>query len=497
MRFRFLISNWTLAVLLLLVAEGQARAADAMLAKLLDNQTIGRVSMSVHAVRLSDGHTLYEKNPDTLVSPASVTKVLTAAAAISRFGPAHTFKTKFYHTGSRKGDKILGSLVVVGDGDPFLVSEKLWQLAADLRNMGIREFKGDLIVDNSLFAGDQRDESRQVGSKATRNAYDAPVTAFGVNFNSMAVMVAPGEVGKPAYVELDPYPLRHVSLENAVVTNTGKSGRSLDVKRTSKPGKQADIVSVSGTIASNAAPQKIYRSVGDANRAAGEYLMAFLKHEGIRIGGDVKEGRKPQDAELLYTLDSYEMRRIVQGLNVFSNNYIGDMLVKRLGAAYPQKGLAMAPGSGSYENGIAAIENFLRKDVGVKGEMTLLNGSGLATENRLTARQVTAVLAHMERHWEYFPDFLASLPANGQDGTLKRRFTNGDITEFKGQFRAKSGTLSEPIAVSGLAGYFRHPRHGVVAFCMIDNGREGGAQPSLTDLRDRQDRVLVAFVNEL
>jgi D-alanyl-D-alanine carboxypeptidase/D-alanyl-D-alanine-endopeptidase (penicillin-binding protein 4) len=63
--------------------------------------------------------------------------------------------------------------------------------------------------------------------------------------------------------------------------------------------------------------------------------------------------------------------------------------------------------------------------------------------------------------------------------------------------RAKTGTLSEPIAVSGLAGYFHHPKQGMVAFCILENGSKGGAQPAITDLRDRQDRVVVALMNDL
>jgi D-alanyl-D-alanine carboxypeptidase/D-alanyl-D-alanine-endopeptidase (penicillin-binding protein 4) len=457
-----------------------------------------KVVQSVHLVRLSDGKTVYERNADLLVTPASVTKVLTTAAALTRFGPAHSIKTPLYYTGVRKNERVSGDLIIVGSGDPFIVSEKLWQLAADIRNLGIREFRGDLILDNGLFAGAGRDHSRLEGKRASRNAYDAPVSAFGVNFNTFALAIAPGEApGRPAYVSIDPYPLRHVALENNVKTSNGKAAKSIDVKRSGAGGKDAERIVATGSISPDTGMQKIYRSIGDHVRASGEYVKAFLKNEGVVVTGNVREGSKPADATPLLEVDGYEMRRIVQGLNTFSNNYIADVLVKRLGASFPRRGKPNEPGSGSYENGIAVIEEFLRKDVGIKTDFTLLNGSGLATENRLTARQVTQVLQYMERHMEVFPDFIASLPATGWDGTLRRRFGKGDTESFKGQFRAKTGTLSEPISVSGLAGYFRHPKHGLVAFALIENGSEGQAQPSIMDLRDRQDKVLVAFMSEL
>ena len=98
---------------------------------------------------------------------------------------------------------------------------------------------------------------------------------------------------------------------------------------------------------------------------------------------------------------------------------------------------------------------------------------------------------------EVFPEFLASLPATGWDGTLKKRFGKGDAVELKGLIRAKTGTLTEPIAVSAIAGYFRHPKHGMVAFCILENGKDGSSQPAVADLRDQQDQVLTAFMNLL
>jgi D-alanyl-D-alanine carboxypeptidase/D-alanyl-D-alanine-endopeptidase (penicillin-binding protein 4) len=98
------------------------------------------------------------------------------------------------------------------------------------------------------------------------------------------------------------------------------------------------------------------------------------------------------------------------------------------------------------------------------------------------------VLNYMESRGELFPDFLASLPANGWDGTLRKRINRDD--DMAGQIHAKSGTLTEPITVASLAGYFRHPKEGWVSFVMIGNGREGKGQPGLQDLRNLQDDVL-------
>ncbi len=479
------------------VAAKKGKADNEAIDKIFDVKGVGS-TQTVLVVRLSDGKTLYEKDPDALLAPASVTKVVTAAAVLARFTPVHTFKTPLYHSGVRRNEKVMGDLIVVGDGDPYLVSEKLWQMAADLKNMGIREFTGDLIVDNTLFGGEGRDESRKFGQKSSTNAYDAPVSALGVNFNTFAVAVAPAEaVGKPALVSIDPYPLRGVAIDNDVKTTKAKGTKSLAIKRVSSGGKDGEKLVASGTISSDMPIQKIYRSVGDYAHVSGEYIKAFLKQEGVVVRGAVKEGHKPADATLLYEIESYDLRKIVAGLMNFSNNYVADTLVKRLGAAYPRKGSPDAPGAGTFDNGMAAITDFLRKDVGIKTPFTLNNGSGLDAENRLSARQITEVLAYMEHHMEVFPEFLGSLPATGWDGTLKKRFGKAETEGLKGLVRAKTGTLTDPVSVAGLAGYFRHPKHGLVAFCILENGKQDAAQPAITDLRDRQDKVVVAFMNEI
>ncbi len=65
-------------------------------------------------VDLADGRQVWQEGADRLVTPASTTKLLTAAAVLSAFGPEHTFTTRVVRGAMR------GSLVLVGGGDPLL-----------------------------------------------------------------------------------------------------------------------------------------------------------------------------------------------------------------------------------------------------------------------------------------------------------------------------------------------------------------------------------------
>lgn len=436
--------------------------------------------------RLSDGKVLYEKNADQLLSPASVTKIITSATALSHFGPAFSFKTPLYHTGHVAGGHLKGDLFIQGNGDPFLVSEILWQAAIDLRHLGIKAIDGDVVIDTSLFDDEDRDQSRAVGAARSTHAYDAPVSAFAVNFNTVAVAVAPTAKGSNAILSTTPFPMNSVKLAGRVMTTSG-SADSVSASRTSLSGGGISL-NVSGSIGEEAPIKKVYRSVSSPMISAGDYFRGFLDDVGIRIKGKTRKGNVAKNANLVYEIQGYEMRKIVAGLNTFSNNFIADMLTKRLGAAFPSKGEPDLPGSGTLTNGVQVLTKFLRDEVGIKSNFTLLNGSGLSTENRLSARQIVTVLQWMERQGELFPDFLGSLPANGWDGTLKKRMKKADT--LAGMIRAKSGTLTEPITVAGMAGYFRHPTEGWVSFVMLGNGHEGGGQPGLLDVRNLQDETL-------
>lgn len=453
-------------------------------------------SSGVSVVRVRDGKKLFSYDGGKLLSPASVTKLVTAGAALKLWGADHTFSTKFYYVGRRSGETIYGDLYIKGDGDPYLVSEKLWQMAADLKNMGIRKITGDIVLDQSLFDGVQRDKSRLAGQKSSRNAYDAPVSAFGVNFNTFEVMVVPSEkLGSKALVSLSPYPVRSVTLQNQVKTVAKTANQRPSVKRQSTDGGGSLLVS-SGGIPLESSPQKIYRSVTDPGLSSGEIVRAFLAKEDVVVAGKTRQADLPPSAILLYTLPSYPVSKIVKGLNVFSNNYIADVLVKRMGAAFNKKSRADEPGSGTYEAGVSVLSDFLGQKIGQKN-FVLKNGSGLSTENRLPADLLSALLVSMSSELESFPEFLSSLPTSGVDGTLRSRFSSPLTKHLQGRIRAKTGTLTSPVSVSSLSGYVSHQEHGLLAFSIIQNGLAGKTQPAISELRLSQEKMLVAMLSSL
>ncbi len=448
-----------------------------------------RHQQSILFQRLSDGKIIFAANPDNLLIPASISKLIIAAAALKNFTPAHRFNTIIYHSGRREGAKIHGNLYFKGDGDPMLINEKLWQMAADLHHMGIRSITGDIVIDATVFDRKEFDVSRGRSKYISSNAYNAPVSGMGVNFNTFPIAIAPAPSAKsPALMNIDPFPINGITLKNRIST-IARGVKRLKITR-SFNGK-ATTVSGRGAIPIDNELTKVYRAVSDPTLSGGEIIRSFLQNAGISVAGTVREGKTPTKLAPLYVIESYEMSRIISGLNKYSNNYIADVLLKNLGAnfSHPQRKVV-----GTFANGLDVISSFLDKNIKVTPGYKLYNGSGLDPRNQLSARQVVKVLQYMFRHMDVFPEFLASLPAAGWDGTLEDRFQKNTVQKLQGMVRAKTGSLSQPVVVSSLAGYLGHPEHGMIAFAIIENGIAREPQPSILDFRARQDLALQKIV---
>ena len=478
-----------IAVCLLFFVSSRATADNEQSAQELFTRNPSQALLrSALFLRIRDGQILYQADADKALTPASVTKILTAATCLKKFSPSYQFKTELFYTGIKKDQTIHGDLIVKGSGDPFLTNEKIWQLAADLRHMGLRIIRGNIVIDNSLFVDETRDNSRLSGLTHSTHAYDAPISAFGLNFNTFALAIAPNsKIGQKALIGMDPYDIPNISIINNMRTVATTTSAKPQVSRLSPQNDRATIV-LDGLVSIDGPLRKVYRSTSDPVWSSGEQLKSFLKREGIDVQGKIIQSSRPlKDAKLLYTLEGNDLAYIVKGLNHYSNNFIADMLVKSLGAYFGK--------DGSITEGIEVIQKFLKDDVGISPSPILKNGSGLDHDNQISAAQLVKTLQYMHDHPDVFPEFYASLPMASRDGTMEKRFRSKDSSQWASSVRAKTGTLTEPVTVSSLAGYLYHPKHGLVAFAIIHNGVPKEAQPDLGELHQIEDRAITRLFN--
>jgi D-alanyl-D-alanine carboxypeptidase/D-alanyl-D-alanine-endopeptidase (penicillin-binding protein 4) len=94
------------------------------------------------------------------MNPASSIKLVTAYAALELLGPAYQWVTEAQTAGALSNGVLEGDLVLKGRGDPKLTLENFWLLLRGLRGRGLREIRGDLVLDRSYFAATDHDPAR-------------------------------------------------------------------------------------------------------------------------------------------------------------------------------------------------------------------------------------------------------------------------------------------------------------------------------------------------
>ena len=409
-----------------------------------------------------DGRVLYARDPDRALVPASNQKILTALAVLSALGPTHRFTTEIFSDAPPDSDGGVGWLAIRGGGDPALTSEDLWRLSADLRRLGVRRVRGDLLLDDTAFDDERWHPS---WGPISARAYHAPVGALSVNYGAFAAVVAPGPAsGTPVRVTIDP-PVPFLRLSNRA--NTGPIGarRALVVDRSDA--ENAHLVTVSGVAPAGAEAKTYHRSVLDPARYAGAVLRMQLEANGIRIDGQMRVVRVPSPAEPLLAFEGKPVAEIARLFMKFSNNAIAESLVKALGAW-------ASGGVGTWKSGIPALRAQL-DELGLDtSPLSLDDGSGLSYENRATPRCLVEALRLADRSFQFGPEFISALPIAAADGTLEDRAEGAAH-----MVRAKTGLLTR---VTALSGYAQLADGTAVVFSILTNGYRGDAKAAMAAL---------------
>jgi len=433
------------------LGAGPASAAEPLhqaLAAALDAQALRGARVGALVVDGAGGEVLFQRSADLALVPASNLKILTALAALDAFGTAHRFTTRVLADQPLDVQGAVNVLYLQGGGDPALTSESWWRLAADLRLAGLREVRRGIVVDDSAF-----DASRWHPSwgRVTSRAYYAPIGALSANYGAFAVEVRPGAAaGAPLSVALDP-PVASLRVVNRGRTGPPGSPSKLVVDRVAAG--DVEEVRVAGSLPVGAPPQPFYRSVADPGRYAGALAKLQLEANGVRVGPALSRGGVPLGAVELLAFEGRPLGEIVGLLVKHSNNEIAESLVKALAAQR---------GAGSWELGTALVrERLVGLGLDASG-LELVDGSGLSTQNRVSARLLVDALCVAGRSFRVGPELLAALPIAARDGTLRKRAGGAD-----GRVRAKTGLLDR---VTALAGWAELADGRPAAFAILVNG---------------------------
>lgn len=430
------------------------------LKELTDDRLFRTADVAVQVVDVRTGEEVWARNPDTGLNPASTTKVLTAATALSTLGPSYSFETRVLASVPPDAAGVIaGDLIVVGGADPTMVVEKLWKLARDLELAGVTRVQGDLVLDESMFGPDHALPGWAKARDVERGpAYFPAVSALPLNFNTVALVIRPGaKVGAPAVVALETEAGEYVKLDSSMTTTKDGYRPRITIERDVTAAATA--FSVAGSVPIDDRVRKYYRTVGNPTQYFGEAFKQLLADRGIEVTGGLRLGVTQEGDVELASLDSPPLTTVLMDMNKYSSNFMAEHVLRTVGAE--------VEGEGTTAAGVRAVQKYL-SSIGVDaGSYTIHNGSGLAKDASLPPSVLTAVLLDMAHDPRVGHEFVSSLAIAGKDGTLRRR-----LTDKPAQVRGKTGTLS---GVHCLAGYLEADDGGLYAFAFLVNGFGGGS----------------------
>ncbi len=393
-------------------------------------------------------------NHRVAMNPASVMKLVTAFAALELLGPAYRWKTEAYLEGALRDGVLEGSLILKGYGDPKLNQEAFWMLLRALRGKGLREIRGDLVLDRSYFEPAASDPGRFDGDAF--RPYNVLPDALLVNFKSLRFAFLSDAATGTVRVSVDPRP-PGLEVVNLLRLSEGScpEGRAFrdQLKPAFDPARLR--VSFSGHYPSNCGERDLNVALLDANHQVSGILRQLWTEIGGSWNGGVREGTVNPGARLFHTQESPALAEIVRDMNKFSNNVIARQLFLTLGAA-------SAGPPARAETARRAVQQWLEAKGISAPELVIENGSGLSRLERISAASLAALLQAAWRS-NVMPEFIASMPVAAVDGTMRRRLKNEGVA---GNAHIKTGLLSDARA---MAGYVRDAGGRRYAVVMIVN----------------------------
>jgi len=421
--------------------------------------------VSALALDLDDNHTLESLHADTHLTPASLTKLVTAAAALAQWPPDKQFRTRLLGSGALIDGELRGDLVLLGAGDPSLDDQAFWSLAAQLRGAGVHRVRGRLLVIPAPFGRvgcETRDRCDAL--EHSDRAYNAPLAAIGVDFGNWCVQVRPGAVGTAAQVQGCGVTQLPIAIEGTVRTVGATARQSFWVERITDA--HGDHLHVGGEVPAGPA-QQLYRSMSDPARDSGLLLAQMLREAGVPIDGAVTvEAVPPATLEGLAEVQGLAVGEQLGRMLRYSNNYIADVLTLDLAAEAGHAPAGLADAAAVLSQYLAGLEP------GAAEGAVLHSGSGLTPENLLSAQDLVRVLAHAYRETRRFPTYYGGLvvPRDASFGFLRE-----GSEAWLDRVALKTGSMDAPHSVLGLAGYLRKRNGGWIAFATIVNG--GATRP--------------------
>ena len=421
-----------LCALLANASEATQKTLPPNVAAALQRAKIPDSAIAIYVQDVTQSSPVLSLNAERAMNPASVIKLLTTYAALDVLGPAYRWKTEVFTQGSLKNEKLNGDLIFKGYGDPKLTMEVFWQVLRDLRQRGLKDIRGNLVLDRSFFETPTEDPG--AFDNEPYKPYNVSPDALLLNYRAHRVRFLPQAASANPSIVFDPSLPTTGNIINEVKLTKGVCG---DWKE--KIRFQLDTsLSFNGQFSDTCGDKSLYLVVQDNNT----YFAVLFKQLWEQLGGtwkgNVVEAKVPDSATLFASFESPQLAEVIRDINKFSNNVMARNLFLTLGAT-----IRGAPAS--TKTSAEAVNDWLATRGQRYLELSLDNGSGLSRRERISAQHM-AWLLREAYHSSLFSEFESSLPIVAVDGTMRKRLKVGAIS---GQAHIKSGSLNDVRAIAG------------------------------------------------
>lgn len=398
--------------------------------------------------RLTDHKVLYARNSNQLFTPASVEKVITAAAALTYLGDNFRFSTKILGPKALHDKAVYrGDIYIKFTGDPSFKAQALQDLIYKLKGKNLQEIRGHVYIDNSAYdfvpyaPGWIWDDFSY--------AYGAPLNAVIINHNQFVLNLLPE--GRRVRLTTN-LPNGIARFDNqAIATKANTEDCPLRIYS-----NNYNSFHLAGCVNERYGEQHRLLAITDPVAYAKKLIAEDFKLAKIHFDGEVTVKTAPHKMQVLAIHESHTLARLAHKMLKESDNLIADTLLKKLGEVYYKR-------AGDWQNGVDALEDIL-KPTHINFKDNLINdGAGLSRYNLITPRQLLAVLRYIHNQPLVKAQIWDDFPIAGVDGTLEWRFGHKPFYNI----RAKTGTMT---GVSNLAGFVQSKRYGKLAFVIMFNG---------------------------
>jgi serine-type D-Ala-D-Ala carboxypeptidase/endopeptidase (penicillin-binding protein 4) len=438
-RIGFLMQRCVLACVWCTPLGVSAAAVPSGITQVMTVQRLPPSAVSFIVVDPDSGRVLLSQHPDVPRSPASTIKTLTTFAALDMLGPTFTWHTNAAIRGVQSQGNLDGDLILQGGGDPYITLERWWSFVTSLRAKGLKSIHGDIVIDNSAFSLPPEDPAAFDGRP--NRSYNVLPDALMVNFQSVEFRIAANADSRRVDIIATPAPA-NLSIENHIRFVSGRCGGAAGKVDFQVASAGWDRVIFGGALSARCTERSFARVLLTPPSYAFGTFVELWRQSGGEFSGKLRIEATPADAKPLLSYESLTLGEIVRLTNKFSSNLMARQLLLTLGKERFGEPATL-------EKGADAIAEWGRERGLDLQDMDIDNGSGLSRSTHISVLQMAKALSLAYRS-RFAPEFMASLPLAGLDGTLRSRMKSSPA----GAVRLKTGHLD---GVSGVAGYVTTP----------------------------------------